>query len=124
MKETTFQRARRELSYSDIRICECCMFINANGESSCDPMYMDEEGQCAHSRGMAESLADGRHHLTLGQTTDECGHDLGTEGGDEAHSEECERLGFSWWSCDLCGVSEGGERYAATLWPIKEGDSK
>lgn len=122
--ETDFQRARRLMDYCVISICECCMIIHANGESTCDPMYFDDEGQCQHSRGMVEQLAAGTHHLTLGVTTDECHHDLSDDDQAEAHSQGCERQGFRWDRCDLCRVDEGGDRYVATLWPIYTEEGK
>lgn len=114
--ESAFQRSRREQTFSDVRICVCCMLLLANGEC------------CADDCGTADRLAayetsgtDARtHHITLGRVTDECGHNLQDEKGSEAHTYECEQYGFSWSSCDTCGSGLGGDRYAATVWPIHD----
>lgn len=90
----------------DIRICRCCLLLSANGECCAVP--------CAAQTTTWDIPPNGS--VTLGRTTDECGHDLSDERESEAHSEECDNYGFSWRACDLCGDSLGGDRYAATLW--------
>jgi hypothetical protein len=42
-------------------------------------------------------------------------HDLETE-SDRGGECECEQLGFSWSSCDVCGSNLGGDREAVVFW--------
>lgn len=117
--ESAFQRSRREQTFWDVRICVCCMLLLANGEC-CDGS--DDNAPCGTPERLATyetAGSDARaYHITLGQVTDECGHDLHDDVQSEEHTENCERFGFSWSSCDTCGSSLGGDRYAATVWPV------
>ena len=94
-----------------IRICVDCLFDEANGECGNEPQHGCD------SPTFADRWAG--YHMTLGAFTDECGH----ADDDEAHAEECERLGFSWSDCEWCGSSFGGDRFAAVAWPDNAGAS-
>jgi hypothetical protein len=93
--------------YRSIRICVDCLFDHANGECG-----NETEHGCADQKGWPDWSG---YYLTLGATTDECGHNLDVD--DEAHAEDCEQHGFSWASCQWCGSTLGGDRFAATAWP-------
>lgn len=112
--ETEFQWARRTGMYSRIKICTCCMIIEANG----DPCG-DDECETCRDGGLYERawLALTGRTLTLGDFTDDCGHDLDDIDQAELHAERCERYGFSRSSCDLCEDGSHGDRYRAVLWP-------
>jgi hypothetical protein len=111
--ETAFQWARRTGMYSQLRICVCCVMIEANGEGCADPCPTCDEG------GLYEQAyaAEPGHVVTLGALTDECGHDLSDTDQVESHREECERFGFVAWGCDLCGSHLHGDKEAAVWWP-------
>lgn len=96
-----------------IRICVDCLFDHANGECG---------NEAEHGCG-APTFADRwvGYQITLGAFTDDCGH--ADDADAEAHAEECERLGFSWSSCEWCGSSLGGDRFAAVAWPDTSGAS-
>jgi hypothetical protein len=112
--ETAFMWARRTGHYSRILICGCCLIIEANGDR-CG----NDECETCRDGGLYERawLALTGRTLTLGDFTDECGHDLADDAQAEAHSEECERYGFAAWPCGLCGASCHGDRHRAVLWP-------
>jgi hypothetical protein len=89
----------------------------ANGET---PPEMSEADTAAW---LAEiESRDGGHVVTIGRMFGGagCEHTSDAWHSDQAvaeeHSEECERLSFSWSACDVCGSSLGGERAAVTFW--------
>lgn len=118
--ETAFQWAHRTGQYAELKICTCCMIIEANG----DPCGDDECATCkpgglyeqAYAAGW-KALGGAPFTVTLGAFTDECGHDWQDDDQAEAHTEGCERYGFTQSACDLCGCHLHGDRYAATLMP-------
>jgi hypothetical protein len=93
----------------DIDICQCCLLLLANG-ICCEP------DDCGTADRLAQRWPATDWHITLGKTTDECGHDWRDPEDQEAHSEGCEQHGFSWRACEGCGSNLGGDRYAATTW--------
>ena len=112
--ETAFQWARRTGQYSRLLICGCCLIIEANG----DPCG-DDGCETCRDGGLYEQAWEGLtdRTLTLGEFTDDCGHDLADEKQSEAHTEDCERYGFRAWPCDLCSSRYHGDRYRAVMWP-------
>lgn len=107
--ETAFQWARRTGMYSTLKICMCCVAIEANGQGCGEPCATCDDG------GLYEQAfaAEPGHVVTLGALADDCDH----EGTSEEHAEQCERFGFTMWPCGLCGRSEHGDREAAVWWP-------
>lgn len=90
------------MQWRDLRACQTCLFLTANGE--CDP---DDVAEIA---GYQRWHADHPEwHLALGgEHRDTC-----TE-VDRNAGCDCDDLGFSWRSCDVCGVNLGGDRYQLT----------
>lgn len=86
-----------------ISVCECCMFVHANGECCADD----------HEREPLNLIGDGRS-VTMGLTEDE--HAENCTPADREDGCDCESQGFSWQSCEGCGSSLGGDRFALTLW--------
>lgn len=119
--ESAFQSARRLGTYSEVKICSCCMLLLANGEC-CDGS--DDDVPCGTPERLAayvmSGTSAGTHYITLGTVTDDCEHNLRDDAQADAHTENCERFGFSWDPCDTCGSNLGGDRYAATVWPIND----
>ena len=111
--ETAFQWARRTGMYSNLKICSCCLIIEANG----DPCGNDDCETCRDGGLYERSVNYGEATYTLGITTDECGHDLSDDTQSEAHAEDCEQFGFMHYGCDMCGSHLHGDKYAATAWP-------
>ena|SRR5262247_1617336 len=102
---------------TDMAICTDCLLDMANGECGNETEHgCTDEVRTATWTGWRGGSA------TLGRFTDECGHDWHTQA--EEHTEQCEQLGFSWSSCDMCGSSLGGDRHAATLWHETEGNGQ
>ena len=94
----------------DLRVCEVCMSLVANGE------YNDGEDTaevCA--AGMEKKWGDLARHMCLGHShdEDECGH-VGESCPDDADCD-CENYGYSTSACDGCGDSDHGDRYAVTI---------
>jgi hypothetical protein len=109
--ETAFQWARRTGQYSELKICMCCVSIEANGEGCHD----DDCDTCKEG-GLYEQAhaAKPGYQVTLGALADDCDHD----GTSDEHSGQCERFGLTRWPCDLCGNSLHGDREAAVWWPV------
>lgn len=84
-------------------ICVDCMAHLANGEcGSCH----EESG---HDREPL-SAVPAENNVSLGMFAEDHAPDCNGEDCD------CENLGFSMSSCDGCGSTLGGDRYAATGW--------
>jgi hypothetical protein len=111
--ETVFQWARRTGMYSELRICSCCMVIEANG----DPCGDDDCGTCRPGGLYEQSVNYAEASYTLGAVTDECGHNLDDQEDCNAHAEDCENFGFMHRGCDMCGSPLHGDKYAAIRWP-------
>lgn len=94
-----------EKSY-DLAICVDCLMMLANGELG----QGDTAAEDAHAEKMAAQWGDAE--LTLGS--------LGVDSTDD--DDERDQLGFSWSSCEGCGSTFGGDRFAATAW-VREGDA-
>lgn len=108
--ETAFQWARRTGMYSTLKICMCCVFIEASGEGCHD----DDCPTCAPNGLYTQAYAAKPGYVvTLGALADDCDH----EGTSEEHAEQCERFGLTTWPCDLCGNHFHGDREAAVWWP-------
>ena len=99
-----------------IAVCECCMYIHANGEC----------GDHEHEHEPLSVIGDGLT-ITMGLLAEE--HEDGcTEADREADRCDCEGPWFSWSSCEGCGSPLGGDRYAFTMWrepaPVPQGWDK
>lgn len=94
-----------------ISVCECCMFVHANGECCAED----------HDREPLSLIGDGAS-VTMGLSADEHNENC-TPKDREVEACECDQLGFSWSSCEGCGSSLGGDRYALTLWNESDSDA-
>jgi hypothetical protein len=114
--ETAFQWARRTGQYVTMKICYCCVGIEANGEGC----HGDDCDTCKEGGLYEQAYASNPNMtVTLGAFTGEegCTHDLSAPGEDEEHAEDCERFGLTQWPCGLCGNPMHGDRAAAVAFP-------
>lgn len=86
----------------ELSACISCTLLTANGE--CDPDDTDAIAgyEAWHERNPELHLALGGEHR------EECTEDDRNGGCD------CEDLGFSWFACEVCDVSLGGDRHKLT----------
>lgn len=91
--------------------CIDCTVLLANGDT---PGDWDED----RTDAWVEEIERRCHGylVTLGRVTGhlDCEHE---DWNDEDHAYRCERLDFTWSSCDVCGSRLGGERNAVTFTP-------
>src|SRR2546430_1834848 len=89
-----------------ILVCQVCMLHHANGEwGDCyaEEGHDREPFNLYHPKDITMGLLDELHDCILDRdgSAIECG---------------CEERGFSWSSCQGCGSTLGGSRYAFTAW--------
>ncbi len=87
-----------------ISVCLVCMFTHANGEYPGDPDDIDPNEPEPWAL-----LREGEHPAMGGEHRDNCTPEDREEGCD------CGDLGCSWYSCEGCGSTLGGDRYLFTL---------
>lgn len=91
--------------------CSDCTMLIANGET---PAEMDET-QTAAWLAEIDRRADGGYWVNGGEHDSDCDN-LDDEGNWVGTSDcDCERIEFTWSSCDVCGSHLGGGRDAVTL---------
>jgi hypothetical protein len=96
-----------------IWVCMCCMLTDANGECCADD---------SHGGDGIEPWSDvnAQFEITMGLLAEEHHEECQvriTGGWLVDYECDCERREFSWSSCDGCGSSLAGSRYAFALWP-------
>lgn len=100
-----------ERTACSIDVCVDCLVVLA-GDPADDPT-----GEAVKA-GERMTQIWGDKEITPGRLTDDCQHDLDDTDDDAIHRDYCEALGFSYSSCEGCGSSLGGDRYAATVWLV------
>ena len=93
--------------YSDGWACQDCLLLLCGGET---PPELDEDETDAYLSRIGATT--GNVLVTLGRRLESCGCD---DWDTDEHRDGCERLGFSWSRCDVCGSTLGGGREAVTL---------
>jgi hypothetical protein len=110
-------------------VCQCCMLASANGEC-CQDHARDESERVTEPGNFYTGpiqptpmpwarYADREGHETMGLLNSEHDEDCDvfkTGIRPDDYECDCETRDFSWSSCDGCGSSLGGERYAFTWW--------
>jgi len=94
-------------------VCRCCLLVLANGEC-CDSEHGSQDyPQPLSAVPAADGVSPG---MGYAEHADDCLFKI--KGGDAPGSYECEceNLGFRMSTCDGCGCSLGGDRFAATGW--------
>lgn len=95
-------------------VCECCMFVHANGECGDHDHTAGDEG----GYGPEPLSRAGDMELSLGIAYEE--HAEGCPNGNEdtwgREDCDCETDTFSRSQCLTCGSWLGGTRYAMTAW--------
>lgn len=91
--------------HGKISVCTDCMLLHANGEYDPDRPESEPEPLSAIPEGF---------RVTLGITEEE--HSEYCTPADREEGCGCEQLGFSYWACEGCGSTLGGDRFAMTLW--------
>lgn len=93
---------------STLWVCVDCYVTEAYGAPSDDPDYKPDREPLG--------LVDEAFELSSGMSREE--HDEDCPNREEWLGEDCgcERQEFSWSSCDGCGSTLGGSRYALTVW--------
>lgn len=90
--------------------CTDCMILLANGEEP--PERTEDELRAWHA---AITRCTEGTTVTIGRMLGEDGCEC-PDTSSVDHWEGCERLAFTWSSCDHCGSTLGGERHAVTFW--------
>lgn len=93
--------------------CQCCTLVMANREC-CDSDSHGGDGK--------EPLSDIPYgaHTTLGMHAED--HDRTCANWQDDYEYrpmvecDCDRMSFSWRSCDACGSNLGGSRHAFVVW--------
>lgn len=91
-----------EISYGTIWVCQCCLFMHANGECCADDDHGGDgcEPLSEITGGFSVSLGMGRENHECDDPDDDC---------------DCETNTFSTSQCEGCGSWLHGERHAMTL---------
>lgn len=92
-----------EIIYRVLWVCTCCLMAHA----------ADGCGECDHDDREPLNKIEPPFTVTLGMLASEHHEQCPRS---DSRDCDCERLGFSWSSCDGCGSPLGGDRHAMTLW--------
>lgn len=91
----------------DAECCQDCLLLFANGDVS---GWSGTDQELALWQDAIDERTDG-YHVAIGGS-----HDEGCPNHDVYVAEcDCDNKGFCQTSCDTCGRSEHGDRYAVTL---------
>ncbi len=95
-----------------IWVCTDCMIVHANGEENPDRRADEPETWALWD--------DDKYELAMGMSREEHNDGCPNSNDDTWGREDCdcEELSFTWSSCDGCGSTLGGERYAFTYWIV------
>ncbi len=80
----------------DLKVCTCCLFAHANGDSCDCP-----DGHAERVTAAFERLAVEGCHVAC-------------------NDKEGEEPAFSWAACDVCGSRLGGDRHTFALFKTEE----
>lgn len=87
----------------ELSVCIDCLLLHANGEIAPDRPDTEPMPLCKIEPGQSVTLGAIEH----------------TDGCTDADREEgcdCDQHGFRWSSCQGCGSTLGGDRFAMVLW--------